>query len=109
LQVLQVIQLNDFIDVALAGKEIPHFPCPTDHTPVVDLDIPWHGVVVHDIPAQPLMESYRGVDDTESLLDVVKEQLGLAGNDIRDIRVLCREEEMEKKDRLSIRIMLDNP
>jgi hypothetical protein len=101
-QVLQVIQLNDSHDVALAGKEIPGFSCPMEYTPSVELDVPWHGVVIHDIPAQPLIESYQGDEDTESLWDVVKEQTGLSGNDIQDLWILCRDEDMEMKECLSI-------
>jgi hypothetical protein len=102
LQVLQVIQLNDSHDVMLAGKEIPGFSCLMDYAPSVELDVPWHGVVIHDIPAQPLMELYQGDEDTESLQDVVKEQTGLSGSDIWDLWILCQDEDMEKKEHLSI-------
>jgi hypothetical protein len=108
-QLLHVIQLNECSDIAIAGQAIPDFQCPTDILPEVELDVPWHGVVIHDIPAQPLLESYWGTEVTERLWDVVTEQIGLPGKDIRDVRVLCRDEDMEKKDRLSIRIMLDDP
>ncbi len=109
LQVQQILQLHENNDVGLSGRLIPGFSCPTHYRPEVELDIPWHGLVIHDIPAQPLLESYRGDENTNSLWDVVKEQIGLPGTNFRDLRVLCRDEDMENKDRLSIRIMLDDP
>ena len=60
----------------------------------------------NDIPAGPLLGSYQGAEALEHLWDVVPDQTGLPARDIQDIRVLCRGEELEKRDWLSIRIML---
>ena len=71
--------------------------------------MPWYGVVIHDIPAQLLLESYQGTELMEHLWDTATEQIGIPAKDIRDLCILCRDEDLEKKDRLSIRIMLDDP
>jgi len=107
-QLLDAIQLSGIEDVTHAGEHIPGFICPIDILPEIELDKPWFGVVIHNIPAQPLLESYQGREAMENLWDVVPNQTGLPPQDIRDIRVLCREEDLEKRDRLSIRIMLDD-
>jgi hypothetical protein len=107
-QLLYAIQLAGFEDIAYAGQAIPDFDCPDDILPEVELDVPWHGVVIHDIPAGPLLGSYRGAEALEHLWDVVPDQTGLPARDIRDLHVLCRGEELEKRDQLSIRIMLED-
>jgi hypothetical protein len=108
-QILHAIRLSDPSDIALAGQHIPDFDCPSDILPEIELDVPWYGVVIHDIPAQPLLESYQGTELMEHLWDTATEQMGIPAKDIRDLRILCRDEDLEKKDRLSIRIMLDDP
>ena len=108
-QILHTIQLSDPSDIALAGQHILDFDCPSDILPETELDVPWYGVVIHDIPAQPLLESYQGTELMEHLWDTATEQMGIPAKDIRDLCILCRDEDLEKKDRLSIRIMLDDP
>jgi hypothetical protein len=108
-QILYAIQLSDPSDIAILGQHIPDFHWPSDVLPKVELDVPWYGVVIHDIPAQPLLESYQGTELMEHLWDTVIEQTELPAKDIRDLRILCRDEDLEKKDQLSIRIMLDDP
>ena len=100
-RVLHAIQLGYHSEVTQASLDIPDFHCLTDILPEVELDVPWYGVVVHDVPAQPLL-------DTEILWDAVMEQTGLSGKDIRDLCVLCQDKDREKKERLSIRIMLED-
>jgi len=108
-QILHAIQLSYSSDIALAGQHIPDFDCPSNILPETELDMPWYGVVIHDIPAQPLLESYQGTELMEHLWDTVTEQMGIPAKDIQDLHILCRDEDLEKKDRLSIRIMLDDP
>jgi len=91
------------------GQHIPDFDCPSDILLETKLDMPWYGVVIHDIPAQPLLESHQGTELMEHLWDTVTEQMGIPAKDIWDLRILCQDEDPEKKDRLSIRIMLDDP
>ena len=57
-QLLHAIQLAGFKSVAYAGQAILDFDCPNNILPEVELDVPWHGVVIHDIPAGPLLGSY---------------------------------------------------
>ena len=108
-QILHAIQLLDLSDITIMGQHIPDFHCPSDILLEVKLDVPWYGVVIHNIPAQPLLESYQGTELMEHLWDTVIEQTGLPAKNIQDLCILCRDEDLEKKDRLSIRIMLDNP
>jgi hypothetical protein len=108
-QILHAIRLSDPSDIALAGQHILDFDCPSDILPEIELDMPWYGVVIHDIPAQPLLEAYQGIELMEHLWDTATEQMGIPAKDIRDLRILCQDEDLEKKDQLSIRIMLDDP
>jgi hypothetical protein len=107
-EVLQIIHLNNSVNVTLAGKDMPSFSCP-DFPPEVELDIPWHSIVIHDIPTQPLLESYRGAEDALRLWDAVLEQTGLPERAVRDLQILCQDDDMEEKEHLSFKIMLDDP
>ena len=107
-QLLYAIQLAEFEDIAYAGQAILNFDCPGDIIPEVKLDVPWHGVIIHDIPAGPLLGSNRGAEALEHLWDIVPDQTGLPARDIWDLCVLCWGEELEKRDLLSIRIMLED-
>ena len=91
------------------GQHIPDFNCPSNILPETELDVPWYGVVIHDIPAQPLLESYQGTELMEHLWVTATEQMGIPVNDIQDMCILCQDEDLEKKDQLSIRIMLEDP
>lgn len=108
-QLREVIQLGYQSEVNLAGTNIPGFTCPDDIMPEVELDVPWYGAVIHNVPAHPLLESYQGTEASEHLWDIVTMETGLMGKDIRDLRILCRDEDLDKRDRLSIRIMLEDP
>lgn len=88
-QLLYAIQLAGFEDVVYAGQAIPDFNCPDDILPEVELDVPWHGVVIHDIPAGPLLGPYQRAEALEHLWDIVPDQTGLPARDIWDIHVLC--------------------
>ena len=79
------------------GQHIPDFHCPSDILPEVELDVPWYRVVIHDIPAQPLLKSYRGTELMEHLWDTVIKQTGLPAKDIWDLCILCWNDNLEKK------------
>ena len=108
-QLCEVIQLGYQLEVNLAGNNILGFICSDDIMPEVVLNIPWYGAVIHNVPAHPLLESYQGTEASEHLWDIVTMETGLTGKDIRDLRILCRDEDLDKRDRLSIRIMLEDP
>ena len=88
-QILHAIQLGEHTNIALTGQNIPDFHCPNDIIPEVELNLPWYGIVIHDIPAQPLLESYQGSELMEYLWDKVIEQTGLPVKDIQDLHIMC--------------------
>jgi len=97
-QLREVILSGDQSEVTLAGNNIPGFTCPDDIMPEINLDVPWYGAVIHDVPAHPLLESYQGIEAMENLWDIVTTETGLMGKDIRDLRILCRDEDLDKQD-----------
>jgi len=95
------------------AHEIPDFDPPIMCIPELELDVPWHGVVVHDLPATSLVAAYEGDrgDDGEALglWEALEKEMGISQGDIRDVRLLCRDEDRENRDRISLRIMMENP
>ena len=108
-QILHAIRLSDPSDIALVGQHTLDFDCPSNILLETKLDVPWYRVVIHNIPAQPLLESYQGTELMEHLWDTATKQMGIPAKDIWDVHILCRDEGLEKKDQLSIRTMLDDP
>ena len=92
-----------------AGNDILDFTCPDNIMPEVELDVPWYGAVIHNILAHPLQESYQGIEAIENLWEIVTIETGLMGKDIRDLHILHWDEDLDKWDQLSIRVMLADP
>lgn len=92
---------------------IPGFTPSVSCTPEFELDVPWHGVVVHDLPAISLIAAYEGDrgddDDGLGIWEALEKEAGIPLADIKDIRVLCREDEQGSRERLSLRVMLESP
>ncbi|KAF8188340.1 hypothetical protein BJ912DRAFT_968526 [Pholiota molesta] len=100
---------NNFSIIRDAATTIPNFENPgPDACLSVDLDVPWSGFVVHNIPAAPLIQAMEA-DGSLVFWKELDARSGIKEKDIRDTRVLCRDEEMRGKVHLSIRIMVDNP
>ncbi|KAF8958796.1 hypothetical protein BDZ97DRAFT_2078445 [Flammula alnicola] len=78
-------------------NHIPDFSAPSEVIPHLELDVPWHGVVLHDLPATTLLAAYAGAEGVESIWDALETETGLMETDIRDLRVLCHDDEAEGK------------
>ncbi|KAF8955421.1 hypothetical protein BDZ97DRAFT_1926834 [Flammula alnicola] len=92
-----------------ATAAIPDFSPPLNADLNVELDVPWYGIVVHDIPAMPLAAAFKGEEGGgNDLWDALEGEAGLAGQDIKDLRLLCRIEEMDEREHMSVKIMLED-
>ncbi|KAJ7882696.1 hypothetical protein B0H13DRAFT_1890788 [Mycena leptocephala] len=68
---------------------------------VLELDTPWVPVVVHGIPARSLVDSLKFAQkDFWTALKVT----GNGPAEVKAIRVLCREEDLEAREELSLRL-----
>ncbi|KAJ7262609.1 hypothetical protein C8J57DRAFT_1513605 [Mycena rebaudengoi] len=66
---------------------------------VLELDTPWLPVVVHGIPALPLLESLK--HEREDFWFAL-EQTGNGPSEVKAVRVLCRDDDYGKRETLSI-------
>jgi hypothetical protein len=63
-------QLREYSEeIKYSASAIPGFDPPVTCTPELELDIPWHGIVIHGLPAVSLLAAYEGDqgDDGEAL------------------------------------------
>ena len=98
-------------DIHDNAKAIPGFS-PPDDPPLVELDVPWHGLVIHGLPTLSLCDAYysgEAYNDDMNIWDSLEEETGILRTDIRDLRILCCEGEEERQGFLSLRIMVDDP
>ena len=64
--------------------------------PTLELDVPWHGVVVHGIPAAPLgCLEWQWPGHLDNLLW----DNGILPGNVKDVRILCWDEEVELRSR----------
>jgi len=68
--------------------------------------VPWHGVVVHGIPAAPLWVAWNG--GGQDIWANLLQDNGILAENVKDMRILCREEETELKEQLSLRLMFED-
>ena len=91
---------------------IPGFDPPPPCSPILELDVPWHGIVVHDLPAASLLAAFKGDrgEDGEALgiWEALEKEAGIHQEHIRDVRMLCRDEDQGNQDHLSLRVMLED-
>ena len=98
-------------DIHDNAKAIPGFS-PPDDLPLVELDVPWHGLVIHGLPTLSLHDAYytgEAYDDNKNIWDSLEKETGILQTEIRDLRILCREGEEEKRSFLSLRVMVEDP
>ncbi|CAA7267182.1 unnamed protein product [Cyclocybe aegerita] len=81
--------------------------------PILELDVPWHGFVIHNVPALGLAEVMDSpVGHGHDLLVRIKVDIGIPGAHIRDYRVLQRDnswkEDVTGMSTVSFLIMLDD-
>ena len=92
-------------------EQIPDFLHPDD-TPLVELDVPWHGLVIHGLPTLSLRNAYYSgeeYDDDENIWESLEKETSILQSEIRDLRILCRKGEEEKQNILSLRVMVEDP
>ncbi|KAJ7934428.1 hypothetical protein B0H13DRAFT_2305856 [Mycena leptocephala] len=83
--------------ISIVQRECGEFQGPA----VLEVDAPWVQVVVHGIPAQPLAASMKfQQEDFWTAL----ETMGNTRAEVKAVRVLCREEDLEMRDKLSLRL-----
>ncbi|KAJ7739787.1 hypothetical protein DFH07DRAFT_965587 [Mycena maculata] len=68
---------------------------------VLETDSPWVQVVVHDIPARPLVDSLRF--EREDFWAAL-ESTGNGATEVKAIRVLCRNADLTSREKLSMRL-----
>ncbi|PBK74538.1 hypothetical protein ARMSODRAFT_595778 [Armillaria solidipes] len=89
--------------ITLANMNMTSVP-----TPVVELDSPWTGVVIHNVESLALYKA--GGISGEAFWRDVHDHSGLCQGAIKDVRVLCSPSvEYQTRDRVSLRIMLEDP
>jgi len=96
-------------DIHRSAMLIPDFSPPDGALPHVELDVPWHGVVVHNLPAASLLTTFSGAVKGKDIQTLLEKETGIPSSEVRDLRVLCREGGEEGQDTLSLRIMLKDP
>jgi len=94
-------------DIKRCSNQIPDFDPPSSCTPELELDVPWHSIVVHDLPAASLIAAYEGDqgNDGEALgiWEALEKEAGIPQEQIRDVQMLCRDEDQENQECLSLR------
>ena len=89
-------------DIKRCSDAIPDVEPPSSCTPVLELDVPWHGIVVHDLLAVSLSAAFEGDqgDDGESLgiWEAIEKEAGIPQEHIWHVQMLCRYEDQENRD-----------
>ena len=87
---------------------IPDFVRPPG-LPVIDADIPWHGIVIHDLPAETLRDAFDTTETYRDIWTLLESEGGVAPKDIRgNLKVLCRDGEESEKERLSMLVRFED-
>ncbi|KDR84378.1 hypothetical protein GALMADRAFT_237202 [Galerina marginata CBS 339.88] len=74
--------------------------------PLLELDVPWYGVVVHNVAGPP---SVHAMEQEEGMFEPLRRDAGLLRKDIKDVRFLCTDAAWEANlESYSIRIMLED-
>jgi len=74
----------------------------------VESDVPWYGVVIHDLPATSFIEAHTGAAPKGNIWDLLEKETGIPNTEIWDLRDLCSGKEAERST-LSLRVMLKDP
>ncbi|KAJ6465672.1 hypothetical protein DFH09DRAFT_1225156 [Mycena vulgaris] len=84
-----------------AVVEIVKRECGFTGPAVLEADSPWVQLVVHGVPAQPLVTS---LEFEQEEFWTALESTGNGPAEVKAIRLLCRNEELETRERLSLRL-----
>jgi hypothetical protein len=91
---------------------IPGFDPPPPCSPILELDVLWHNIVMHDLPAASLLAAFEGDrgEDGEALgvWEALEKEAGIPQEHIQDVRMLCRDEDQGNRDHLSLQVMLED-
>jgi len=88
---------------------IPDFDPPLD-APYVELDVPWHGIVIHDLPTDAIKIAFEEDNPTRNIWAALHDEAGIMGKDVRgDVALMRREGEEYTDDRVSMRVMFEDP
>ncbi|CAA7266314.1 unnamed protein product [Cyclocybe aegerita] len=91
-----------------AANAIPDFNRPS-YLPMLEVDVPWYGVVIHDLPAASLRDSFDTADAGEDIWALLEGEGGVVRKDIRGkLRILCRDGEEFEKERLSMLVRFED-
>jgi len=91
-----------------AASSIPNFERP-DNEPTLNLDVPWYGMVIHDIPAASLVDAFDTVTHGEGIWDRLEREAGVVLTEVKgNLKILCRQENIENQDRLSLLVRFEN-
>ena len=74
--------------------------------PSLELHVPWHGVVVHGNPAKPLWDAWTG--NGQDIWDNLLQDNGILPGNVKDVRMLCQDEEAELKEQISLWLMFED-
>lgn len=77
-----------------------------DCDPVVELDTPWTGVLLRNVPGDALRNALA--NGTDTVPREIARQNNVLMEEIKDVRVLCNADELRSKDSLSVRIMISS-
>ena len=61
---------------------------------------------MHGIPAAPLWDAWNG--DGQDIWDNLIQDNGILPGNVKDARILCRDEEVESKEQISLRLMFED-
>jgi len=90
-----------------ASAEIPDFVPPSE-PPAIEADIPWYGIVIHDLPGESLKHSFDATGE-DYIISLLESEGGVASKDIRgNIRILCRTGEEAAKKRVSMLVRFED-
>ena len=68
--------------------------------------MPWHGVMVHGIPAAPLWDAWNS--DGQDIWDNLLQDNRILPGNVKDARILCQDEEAESKEQISLQLMFED-
>ena len=60
---------------------IPDFVIPPN-IPVIEADLPWHGVVIHDLPRASLLDAFDAAEKFNNIWTLLEREAGVASKDI---------------------------
>ncbi|KAJ7436182.1 hypothetical protein FB451DRAFT_1307892, partial [Mycena latifolia] len=78
-------------------RECGHFQGPA----VLEVDSPWVSLVLHGVPAAPLLDSLKF--EQEGFWTTL-ETTGNSATEVKSVRVLCRQEEYREREKVSLKL-----